>query len=116
MILVAWILCLAAQQESTEGITHSFLVSGGDTYVVDANSSIVWRYPKSTRDGWALPNGHYLLAVSKGKEYPGGAVLELDREGGVHFEFKGTQSEVNTVQPLPNGNLLLTEAGKKPRL
>jgi len=116
MHLIAWMLTLAAQQESAEGISHSFLVSGGETYVVDANDHIVWRYPKSTRDGWALPNDRFLLAVSKGKEYPGGAVLEVDRAGVIHFEYKGTQSEVNTVQALPNGNLVLTEAGKKPRL
>jgi len=63
-----------------------------------------------------LADGHLLLAVSKSKEYPGGAVVEIDREGKTLFEFKGTQSEVNTVQALPNGNLMLTEAGNKPRL
>ncbi|HVE42029.1 MAG TPA: hypothetical protein VNM14_19195 [Planctomycetota bacterium] len=116
MTLVTWLLCLAAQQESAEGITHSFLVAGGETYIVGGNDAVTWRYPKSTRDGWVLPDGHVLLAVSKGKEYPGGAVVELDRDGKTCFEYKGTQSEVNTVQALPNGNLVLTEAGKKPRL
>jgi hypothetical protein len=32
------------------------------------------------------------------------------------FEFKGSQAEVNTVQPLEGGNVLLTEAGDKPRI
>ena len=32
------------------------------------------------------------------------------------FEFKGTQSEVNTVMALDNGNIMFTEAGPKPRL
>src|SRR6185369_6573506 len=68
------------------------------------------------RDGWVLPSGHILLAVSKGDEYPGGAVIELTREGEKVFEFKGTQSEVNTAQALANGNIMLTEAGGKPRL
>jgi hypothetical protein len=116
MTLAILVLALAVQQESSEGITHSFLVAGAETYVVDSKDAIVWRYPKSTRDGWALPNGRFLLAVSKGKEYPGGAVLEVDREGLITLEYKGTQSEVNTVQPLSNGNLVLTEAGPKPRL
>jgi hypothetical protein len=116
MILVALLLRLAAQQESGEGITHSFFVAGSETYIVGENDAVLWRYPKSTRDGWVLPNGHLLLAVSKGKEYPGGAVLEVDRGGAIHFEYKGSQSEVNTVQALPNGNLVLTEAGKNPRL
>jgi hypothetical protein len=56
------------------------------------------------------------FVVSKGKEYPGGAVVEVTREGKKVFEWKGTQDEVNTVQPLENGHVLLTEAGDKPRL
>jgi hypothetical protein len=40
----------------------------------------------------------------------------VDRDGKVVFEFKGTQSEVNTVQPLAGGKVLLTEAGAKPRI
>jgi len=116
LISTALLLCLLTQQDSAEKISHSFLVTGGETYIVDGDDKVTWRYPKSTRDGWVLPDGHLLLAVSKSKEYPGGAVVELDREGKTHFEYKGTQSEVNTVQPLPDGHLMLTEAGKKPRL
>jgi hypothetical protein len=116
LISIVLLFCLLTQQDSAEKITHSFLVTGGETYIVDGDDKVSWRYPKSTRDGWALPNGHLLLAVSKSKDYPGGAVIDLDREGKTHFEYKGTQSEVNTVQPLPGGNLVLTEAGKKPRL
>lgn len=109
-------LYMAPQQESSEKITHSFLVTGGETYIVAGDDSIVWRLPKSTRDGWVLSDGHILLALSKSSEHPGGAVVEVDREGKKHFEFEGTQSEVNTVQPLPNRNIVLTEAGAKPRL
>jgi hypothetical protein len=113
LLVIALALC---QQESPEKITHSFLVTGAQTYIVGNDDRILWTYPKSTRDGWVLPGGHVLLAVSKSKEYPGGGVVEVDREGKTHFEFKGTQSEVNTVQSLPNGNILLTEAGANPRL
>jgi len=97
-------------------IKHSFIVFGGETFVVDSEGKISWQIPKSSRDGWLLPNGNALLAVSKGKEYPGGAVLEITKEGKTVFEFKGTQSEVNTVMPLDNGNIMFTEAGPKPRL
>jgi hypothetical protein len=99
-----------------EEITHAFLALGADTYIRSGEGQILWRYPHSTRDGWVLPSGNILLAVSKGDEYPGGAVLELTREGNKVFEFKGTQSEVNTAQALANGNIMLTEAGDKPRL
>jgi len=57
-----------------------------------------------------------LLAVNKDREFPGGAAVEVTREGKVVFQFKGTQSEVNTVQPLEGGRVLLTEAGTKPRI
>jgi hypothetical protein len=110
------LLLLVSQQESEEKITHSFLVTGAQTYIVESDDQILWSYPKSTRDGWVLPNGRLLLAASKSKDYPGGAALELDRDGTIHFEFKGTQSEVNTVQPLPDGRILVAEAGANPRL
>ena len=97
-----------------EQITHAFLATGSETYIQDGSGKVVWTFPKSTRDGWVLPNGNLLLAVSKAND--GGSVVEVTREGTTVFEFKGTQSEVNTVQPLANGNILLTEAGNKPRL
>src|SRR5262249_61130248 len=67
-------------------------------------------------DGCVLDNGNCLLAVSKGKTYPGGAAVEVDRNGKAVFEYKGTQSEVNTVQPLRGRTVLLTEAGDRPRI
>jgi Mala s 1-like protein len=97
-------------------IQHAFLACGQETFIVDDDGKVAWKYPHGSRDGWVLPNGHVLLALSKSKEYPGGAAVEVTRTGKVVFEFKGTQSEVNTVQPLANGNVLLTEAGAKPRL
>lgn len=100
--------------EEAAKITHSFLATGGETYIQDGQGKVTWTFPKSTRDGWVLPNGNVLLAVSKSND--GGSVVEVTREGKIVFEFKGTQSEVNTAQALSNGNILLTEAGDKPRL
>ncbi len=96
---------------------HSFLVTGGETKIVGADGKILWSYPHSTRDGWVLPDGHLLLTLSADqKEFPGGGVLEVTREGKKLFEYKGTQSEVNTAELLGNGNIMLTEAGPNPRL
>ena len=67
-------------------------------------------------DGWVLPDGNLLLTISKGKGFPGGGVVEITKEGKVVFEFKGTQSEVNTSQWVGKDKILLTEAGAKPRL
>jgi uncharacterized protein YjhX (UPF0386 family) len=100
--------------DETSKITHSFLATGGETYLQDGDGKVLWSYPKSTRDGWVLPNGNLLLAVSKSND--GGSIIEVTRDGKAVFEFKGSQSEVNTVQPLANGNILVTEAGDKPRL
>jgi hypothetical protein len=103
-------------EDAKTKVTHSFLATGGETFIADGEGKIIWKFPLSTRDGWVLDNGNILLAVSKGKDYPGGAVVEVTREGKKVFEWKGTQDEVNTVQPLEKGNVLVTEAGDKPRL
>jgi len=116
MITLPLLLTLWAQQESAEKITHAFLVAGAETYIVGSDDRILRRYPKSTQDGWVLPDGHLLLAVSKSKEDPFGAAVEVDADGKTVFEFKGTQGEVDTVQPLAGGNVLLTDSGKAPRL
>jgi len=105
----------AADSEPSK-ITHSFFVAGGETAILSNDGKPLWTYPAGTRDGFVLPNGNLLLALSKNKDYPGGAVVEVTRENKIVFEFKGTQSEVNTAQLLPNGNIMLTEAGAKPRL
>jgi len=100
--------------DAPQKITHSFLATGNETYILDGEGKVTWSYPKSTRDGWVLPSGNILLALSKSND--GGSVVEVTREGKTVFEFKGTQAEVNTAQALDNGNILLTEAGDKPRL
>ena len=120
MALISSILGLAAgpiaADEPKSAIAHGFLATGAETYIRDADGTISWRYSRSTRDGWVLPSGNVLLAVSKGGDYPGGAAVEVTRDGKIVFEFKGTQSEVNTVQAVDDGRILLTEAGDRPRL
>jgi outer membrane protein assembly factor BamB len=107
-------LCIAAQQ-SPPPVTHAFLATGGATYIRDDAGKIVWQYPHGSRDGWVLPSGNVLLALSGDKANPGGSVVEVTKDGKIVFEFKGTQSEVNTVQAVGD-RVLLTEAGAKPRL
>ena len=114
LLMIPFMLLSVALADDTVKISHSFLATGGETYIQDGQGKVTWTFPKSTRDGWVLPNGNVLLAVSKSND--GGSVVEVTREGKIVFEFKGTQSEVNTSQALPNGHILLTEAGDKPRL
>jgi len=114
-LLLTTLSAFAATAEPAK-ITHSMFIAGGETAILDAEGQPIWKYPAATRDGFVLPNGNVLLAVSKNKDYPGGAVIEITRENKVVFEYKGTQSEVNTAQLLANGNIMLTEAGAAPRL
>lgn len=107
---------LAPPAPAADPVKHAFLATGSETFIADEAGKVTWKYPQSSRDGWVLENGNVLLALSKSKAYPGGAVVEVDKDGKVLFEFKGTQSEVNTVQPLGDGKVLLTEAGDKPRV
>ena len=97
-------------------ITHGFLALGNSTYIRDGDGKVRWSDPRSSRDGWILPDGNVLLALTKSKDLPGGGVVEVTPKAETVFEYKGTQSEVNTAQRLANGNTLISEAGDKPRL
>ncbi len=97
-------------------MNHTFLACGGATYVLSGEGKVLWEYPIGTRDGWALGRGRYLLALNRGGKYPGGAAVEVDVKGQTLFEFQGTQDEVNTVQDIGRGRVMLTEAGKNPRI
>lgn len=97
-------------------IKHSFLALGAETAIFSTDGKPTWSYPANTRDGWVLPNGHVLLALTKSTEHPGGAAVELDRDGKTVWKYEGTQSEVNTVQAVDGGRYMLTEAGAHPRL
>jgi outer membrane protein assembly factor BamB len=114
--LVAAVVLFAQPLFAADPVRHAFLATGGETFIADESGKVTWQYPHSSRDGWVLDSGNVLLALSKSKAYPGGAVVEVTRDGKVVFEFKGTQAEVNTVQPLGDGKVLLTEAGAKPRI
>jgi hypothetical protein len=116
ILAVALVAASISPTHAAEPIKHAFLATGAETFILDESGKVTWKYSHSSRDGWVLDNGNVLLALSKSKTYPSGAVAEVDKEGTVVFEFKGTQSEVNTVQALGDGKVLLTEAGDKPRI
>lgn len=121
ILLLAVALALPGMTTGTRAadpskVSHGFLATGSKTYLLDDKGTVTWTYPLSTRDGWVLPGGNRLLAVSKGASYPGGAAVEVTPSGKVVFEYKGTQSELNTVQAIDHGRVLVTEAGDRPRL
>jgi hypothetical protein len=119
ILLIAPILsaqATASVADDSQKITHSFLATGGETCIRSGGGQILWRFPHASRDGWVLSNGNLLLALSKSSQYPHGAAVEVTRNNELVFVLAGTQSEVNTVQPLDHGVVLLTEAGPKPRI
>jgi hypothetical protein len=107
---------VARADDPQSGITHGFLATGAETYIRDGAGKVTWQYPASTRDGWLLPGGNILLVLSKSKTYPGGGVVELQKDGEIVFEYKGTQAEVNTAQAIDGERILISEAGNQPRL
>ena len=99
------------------GTTHRFLACGKQTYIMETNGKKSWTYPASTRDGYVLDDGRIVLALSKSKKHRGGAAIVVDpKSGEEEILWKGTQAEVNSVQPTDTGTFVLTEAGSNPRL
>lgn len=108
---------LAAELDaSDDATTHRFIAFGQKTYIVDGSGQKTWTYPHSTRDGYVLDDGNIVLTLSRSKQHPGGAVIEIDSDGGETMIWKGTQSEVNSAQPTDAGTFVITEAGDQPRL
>ena len=96
-----------------EAIRHSFFVAGPDfTGIIDEDGKEVWDSGRrGARDGWVLPNKNVLIAW-------GDVVKEFtpDKKVVFHYERSQGNKEIGTVQRLDNGNTLITELGKKPRL
>jgi hypothetical protein len=103
----------AAVSAASPAARPVFLATGRETYILDSSGKKIWELPEGSRDAWALPDGNILAAVNKREGY-GGGVVEATREGKEVFRFDGRQTEVNTVQPLEGGRILLTEAGDEP--
>ena len=102
------------------------LVCGPRTAIVDISPEhpegrVEWSHPANTREGWVLPDGNVLLALSRGDGGPGGAGVEIERgkDGAsdrIVWRYDGTQEEINSIQKTPTGTYVLTEAGPNPRL
>jgi hypothetical protein len=109
-----WImLILAASLNADEPIRHSFFIAGPSfTGIIAEDGSEEWNAGKAAaRDGFILPNGNALIAW-------GDEVKELTRKHEVvfHYTKSAENGEIGTAQRLENGNTLITELGKKPRL
>jgi hypothetical protein len=80
--------------------------NGGHVSIVAADGSIEWQVDaKNPQDCWLLPNGNILFAYLNGAK-------EMTRDKQVVWEYKAPEKiECHAAQPLPNGNVLVTEVG-----
>jgi len=111
--------------EATAG-SRRILVCGSRTAIVDITPDrpegvVTWSWPAASREGWVLPNGNVLLALSKSGDTPKGAAVEIKpgvdgTADTIVWRYDGTQDEVNSIQKTPEGTCVLTEAGPNPRL
>lgn len=94
-------------------IRHSFFIAGPDfTGIIGENGEPLWNAGKSgARDGFVLPNGNVLVCW-------GDEVREYDKNKAVVFKYtkSAPENELGTAVRLDNGNTLITESGKQPRL
>ena len=112
--------------EAAPAPSRRVLVCGPRTAIVEISpdhpeGKVEWSHPANTREGWVLPDGNVLLALSRGDGGPGGAAVEIERgrDGAadrVVWRYDGTQEEVNSIQKTAEGTYVLTEAGPNPRL
>lgn len=106
--------------------SRRILTCGPRTALVDITAdqpagTIVWSHPANTREGWVLPDGNLLLALSKSADAPGGAAVEIEpgaagRPDREVWRYDGTQEEINSIQKTAEGTYVLSEAGPDPRL
>ncbi|MFK7788911.1 MAG: hypothetical protein AB8C95_05365 [Phycisphaeraceae bacterium] len=112
MALLLLIPC-GAWADQHEKITHSVFIAGPNfTGVIGEDGKPTWTAPqKKARDGFVLDNGHILIAWAK-------QVIEFDADKKQVWTYKldPSNGEIATAQRLPDGNTLIAELGKNPRL
>lgn len=92
-------------------VQHSYVVFGGRTAIIGEDGKVVWEHAGGSRDGFVLPGGNVLVAYAD-------RVEEVTREHRVVFLYRLAKEngEISTAQRLYNGNTLVTELGKRPRV
>ena len=107
------LVCLSARADESDKITHSLFIAGPNfTGILDEAGEVVWAAPnKGARDGYVLDNGHVLIAWVK-------EVVEFDTDRKPVWTYKldPSNGEIATAQRLANGDTLIAELGKNPRL
>ena len=99
------------KQKSESGITHSFLICGNKTVLLNEKSEILWQTKGYGRDGFVLENGTMLVSVAN-------VAKEISRDGKLVWSYRLSKGnkELGTCVRLENGNTLVVERGVKPQL
>ena len=117
--LLSLALCLVtglpAEGADKPAIRHSYLVLGGRTAIIGEDGQAQWEFRGGSRDGFVLPNGNILIAFADRVEEVVPAGEKLNQTVFAYQRSK-ENGEISTAQRLYNGNTLVTELGKRPRL
>ena len=99
------------KQKSESGITHSFLICGNKTVLLNEKSEILWQTKGYGRDGFVLEDGNILVSVAN-------VAKEISRNGKLVWSYRLSKGnkELGTCVRLENGNTLVVERGVKPQL
>ena len=96
-----------------EPITHSIFIAGPDfTGIMGEQGEVIWNSGRpGARDGYVLENGHVLICWAD-------EVREYDTDKKIIFNFSRSvsENELGTAVRLANGNTMITESGRSPRL
>ena len=119
VLAIAGVVCFGAiaqpaiRQESSQGIRHSFLVTGANpTVMFDEDSKVVWQVDTYSRDGYMMDNGNIIISDGKvAREYAKGTTDVV-----WSYELDAKNDELGTAVRLDNGNTMLVEQGKHPRI
>jgi hypothetical protein len=101
--------------QAQEAIRHSLFIAGPDfTGILNEDGTAKWNAGrKAARDGYVLENGNVLIAWSD-------EVKEIDPQKNdavvFHYRLSAVNKEIGTAQRLANGNTLIAELGKEPKL
>ncbi len=112
-MLLPALLFFTASVFAQEAIRHSFFIAGPQfTGIIGEHGEEVWNSGKpGARDGYVLADGNVLICWAD-------EVKEYDKDKKVVFTYKRSvpEMELGTAVRLKNGNTLITESGKSPRL
>jgi hypothetical protein len=113
--VLALLCCKEHSAQAQEATRHSLFIAGPDfTGILNEDGTEKWNAGrKAARDGYVLENGNVLIAWSD-------EVKEINPQEKntvvFHYRLSAVNKEIGTAQRLSNGNTLIAELGKEPKL